>query len=134
MELEGMNLINLTPHELVVYLEDDVAAVAWKSKGLARVKETTEKGPWLRVWLESPEGTKRSDLSSATFASCIKSYGTIEGLPAAQEGTIYVVSLVVLQALAGSRPDCYAPDSGPDSAIRDREGKIVGVSRLMQLA
>ncbi len=45
--------------------------------------------------------------------------GAVEGLPAPQAGTTYIVSSMVLdQAKAEGRTDCMAPDTGP-SAIRE---------------
>jgi hypothetical protein len=37
-----------------------------------------------------------------------------------------IVSGMVLDALAGGRPDVVAPDTGPD-AVRDEKGHIVAV-------
>ncbi|MDE2106479.1 MAG: hypothetical protein KGL39_55205 [Patescibacteria group bacterium] len=63
-------------------------------------------------------------------------YGAIEGLPPDGETDPVLVSSLVLSALAASgRKLSYrvlAPDTGPDSVIRDAAGKIVGVKRLMQ--
>lgn len=56
--------------------------------------------------------------------------GEVTGLPAPVEGVIYVVSAMVLTALAGSRPDIFAPDTGPD-CIREN-GQIVAVRGLVQ--
>jgi hypothetical protein len=57
-------------------------------------------------------------------------YGAVEGLPQVEEGVTLVVSALVLTALAGTRPDCVAPDTSPASAIRNDAGQIVGVRRL----
>lgn len=60
--------------------------------------------------------------------------GAIIGLPAPQNGVILLVSLMVLAALAGSgRTDVFAPDTGPDSVIRDANGRIIGVQALVGL-
>lgn len=125
-------LVNLTPHDLTIYFGDprdhSATAAVWKSTGLARVAEVSGPETGVAFDLMAPYS------GSCVVASVTKSYGAIEGLPEPAEGTLYVVSLVVLQALKGSRPDVYAPDSGPESAVRDSFGKILGVQRLMQLA
>lgn len=51
--------------------------------------------------------------------------GAVTGLPDAVEGTVYIVSGMVLGALVGTRTDVVAPDTGPD-AIREN-GQIVAV-------
>jgi hypothetical protein len=62
-------------------------------------------------------------------------YGEVEGLPAPQPGTIYIVSLVVLQALAGKRNDVVAPNTAPTplGAVRDSQGRIIGVRSFVVL-
>jgi len=57
-------------------------------------------------------------------------YGAVEGLPDPVEGTVYIVSALVLSALVGSRPDCVAPDTSPTSAVRNENGQIVAVRRF----
>jgi hypothetical protein len=58
-------------------------------------------------------------------------YGAVEGLPDCQPNTLYIVSLMVINALRAESPDgvirgdVISPDSGP-SAIREN-GKIIAV-------
>lgn len=59
-----------------------------------------------------------------------QSMGDVTGLPDAKEGVALIVSALVLGALKGTRPDVYAPDTGPD-AIR-QNGHIVAVMGLVQ--
>jgi hypothetical protein len=54
-------------------------------------------------------------------------FGEVEGLPEPEENTVYIVSTLVLQALKGSRADVVSPDTSPTSAVRDANGKIIGV-------
>lgn len=54
-----------------------------------------------------------------------QAFGAVEGLPEPAEGTVYVVSGMVLSALNGRRPDVVAPDTGPD-ALR-MMGVVTGV-------
>ena len=62
------------------------------------------------------------------------SFGAVEGLPAPQEGTVFIVSLLVASALQAAglfRPDVVCPGTGPqDGAVRDEQGRIVAVTRL----
>lgn len=54
--------------------------------------------------------------------------GMVEGIPAPADSVCYVVSGMVLDALAGSRiADVVAPDTGAD-AIRNEKGQIVAVN------
>lgn len=62
-----------------------------------------------------------------------QTFGDVQGLPAPQADTAYIVSAIVFAALAGARSDVYAPDTGP-TAIRNDAGQIVGVTRLIGVA
>ena len=58
---------------------------------------------------------------------CSVSYGDIEGLPAPEDGTYYIVSILVLSAAkAKGRTDCIAPATGHPKCIR-KDGFIVSV-------
>lgn len=57
-------------------------------------------------------------------------YGDVENLPPPENGTVYIVSTIVAQALDGRRPDVLAPDTGPDSAVRNESGHVVAVRRF----
>lgn len=54
------------------------------------------------------------------------SFGEIEGLPPQEDGTMYIVSILVLQVLP-EREDLLSPDTTPSGVVRDEEGKIRGV-------
>jgi len=57
-------------------------------------------------------------------------------LPEPQDGVVYIVSTVVLQALQQMgicRDDLVAPDTGPQSAVRDGTGQIVAIRRFQVL-
>lgn len=60
----------------------------------------------------------------------IQETGKVEGLPEMDGETVFIVSAMVLDALKGSRPDVYAPDTGAD-AIR-KDGQIVEVLGLVR--
>lgn len=103
-----MKIINLTPHDINIIGH----AVIPASGTLARVSQT------------------RQQISTLNGIPVNRSvFGKITGLPDAKDGTIYLVSLIVLQALGGSRPDCYIVDD----SVRDDTGRIIGVNGLAQL-
>ena len=47
-------------------------------------------------------------------------------LPDPEEGTVYIVSAIVLSALKGKRTDLVCPDTGPKSVVRN-DKTILGV-------
>jgi hypothetical protein len=113
-------LINLTPHAIVLALSNG-DRVTIPSSGIARV--TT-----LPSSLEEIEGIPVPVASRTQF-------GEIVGLPDSQEGTFFIVSLIVAGALNGSRHDCLCPGTGPnDNVIRfadgPQKGQIEAVTRL----
>lgn len=58
-----------------------------------------------------------------------KSFGAVDGLPSPEAGTIYIVSAIVAQAVAGKRDDVYVVDE----TIRDENGWIVGANALAKV-
>lgn len=108
-----MKFVNLTPHEVVVDVDGQRLSLA--SQGNCRVA--------VKQILES---TLEVDNLRIPFYN--NEYGKIEGLPDYQTDIIYVVSLMVINALKAEgviRHDIVSPDSGP-TAIRV-DGKIVAV-------
>lgn len=75
--------------------------------------------------------TIREELPSVNGVRVVSQItGNVTGLPDAIDGTIYIVSGMVLAALNGARLDVFAPDTGPD-AIREN-GQIVAVRGLIK--
>lgn len=97
-----MKFANFTPHTIVLN-----SGVELPSVGVARVANTF-----------------------STFDAngvCDVHFGDIEGLPEPQEGTLFVVSILVLSAAkAAGRTDCVAPATGHPECIR-KDGFIVSV-------
>lgn len=57
-----------------------------------------------------------------------QTFGDIEGLPDPEEGTIFIVSMVVREAAKKiGRDDVVSPDTSPQGAIRDEQGRIIAV-------
>lgn len=113
-----MNIINLTPHKITVITEDE------------------NRNPCVHEF--PPSGMIARVSSTQTIAARIGNidvvktqFGEVENLPEPQEDTIYIVSSLVAQALAGKRDDVVAPDTGP-TAYRDEEGRITAVRRFQQ--
>ena len=106
--MKEFKFVSLLPHSISVVGEDMEITIK-PSGSIARVSSTTE------VVGEIGGFT----VSRSTF-------GDVIGLPEPEEGVYYIVSGLVLSALAGTRPDVLAPDTG-SSAIRDDKGHIVAV-------
>lgn len=112
-----MKIINLTAHSINVILGEQ--NIAYPSEGLARVK------------------TEEKETEKINGIPVVKTvYTDVEGLPEPEENTVYLVSTLVLQALKANgvcRPDCLAPNTGLSGAIRDEQGRIVGVKGFQTL-
>jgi len=107
-----MKVVNLTPHDVVVRLTGrDV--VFPRSGQQARVAVTQ---------------TEVAVIDSIPVVRNV--YGEVQGLPAPERGTIYIVSAQVLER-AGGRHDVFAPDTSPAGVVRDAEGRIIAVKRLV---
>src|SRR5690606_32558987 len=105
-------LVNLTQHDIVVRREDGSELRVPPSGVVARVTVTAE-----------PVGT------FAGVPVVRTRYGEVEDLPAPRGGVQYIVSSLVRNAATG-RTDLISPDTGPESAIRDDDGRIVAVRRF----
>lgn len=70
---------------------------------------------------------------TATFSAfdadgvCEQVFGEVQNLPAPQEGVVYIVSGMVLSALASKRTDVVAPATGHPQVVRNEKGHIVSV-------
>lgn len=111
-----MKIINLTPHSISFFTDDNVTLEIPASGIIARVSTVSEKVGYIN-----------------NIPIVRVKYGEIVGLPEPKEETIYIVSSIVLSALSGSRLDVVSPDTSPASAVRDADGKIIGVRAVMIL-
>lgn len=106
-------MLNLTPHEIVVYGDDGTPHVFTPSRHVARVEfEEFDLG--------------RCPTTGVRVIA--RRTGPVSGMPT--DGTPCLVSALVLEALPSGFENVYVPDSGP-TAIRDGLGRIVGVRRLV---
>lgn len=109
-------LINLTPHEITLVRKDGEKVVIPPSGKVARVR------------------VEQKEVGEIDGFPVVQSeFGEVEGLPEEREGVIYIVSFPVLQALQGTRSDVVAPDTSPQGAVRDEQGRIIGVKRFQVL-
>ena len=95
---------NLTPHAIHLVDQDGQVLRTFTSEGLVRLKTTT--------------------VDAGTIAGCRVTrteFGQPEGLPEFQEGTYYLVSQLVKNALP-ERKDLLVPAE----VVRDQSGNIVG--------
>lgn len=116
-----MEFINLTPHAISI----QVGGVAHRFEptgDLARVATAEDDGGFL-------------DLGGGSLIPVLtRKAGAVTGLPAPEPGKYILVSGMVLDALAGSgRLDVFAPDTGA-GAVRNEQGHIVAVRRLVGVA
>lgn len=111
--MSNCRFINLTPHEIVVRLGGDVVIPA--SGQVARVTE---------------QSVNAEMLNGIPVVDC--RLGLPIGLPEPEAGTVYIVSPMVGGAVKG-RTDVVCPDTGPQSVVRDSDGKIVAVRRFRRM-
>jgi hypothetical protein len=114
---EVQRFVNLTPHAVTIYGPDDQTTTTIPTSGtVARLAETTEP----------------SDAIGAIPTVTVH-LGQVDGLPAAEDGTTYVVSMPLLMGMAAAgidRPDCVYPFG----QVRDAQGRIIGCRQLARIA
>jgi len=111
-------LVNLTPHPIGLSVDGVITTIP-TSGTVARVSTTLG---------------AQCDTLHGLPVFLPPTFGPVEGLPEAQEGTVFIVSLLVasaLQAAGAFRTDVVCPGTGPqDGAVRDEQGRILAVTRL----
>ena len=99
-----LNFVNCTPHP--IRLND--GRVFEPSGTIARVSQSI------------------SEFDENSIA--VQSFGEVTGLPQPEEGTVYIVSALVLgRAQAEGRDDVVAPATGHKDCVRDDKGFILSV-------
>jgi len=104
------NIINLTPHELIIYKDNEVIEKI-SSSGIVRVKEENE---------------AIGKINGIPLYK--KKYIKSEGLPEPQKDTLYFVSLIVSQVNPKRQDLILSSD-----LIRDKNGRILGCSSFAKL-
>lgn len=100
------NIVNLTPHTI------NLCGKEITSTGLARCESVVETA---------------GDINGVKINR--RTFGAVYGLPEPQADTIYIVSAIVAQAVAGQRDDLYIVDE----TIRDEAGRIIGCNALAKV-
>lgn len=103
--VDGGQIINLTKHHINVILNDGDKVTISPSGIEARVSSTN---------VEVAPGFVTTNL------------GDVEDLPDLQPGVLLVVSALVRAKVPG-RDDLIGPDTSPQGAVRDGDGRIIGV-------
>jgi hypothetical protein len=106
-------IINCTPHDVNIYLDENTTIVLPKCESPARCTTSN-------VYL--------GDFDGIPIYHVV--YEDVINLPNPEVGTIYVVSAIVAQAVK-NRADVFAPDSGT-SALRNSNGQIIAVRNLLK--
>lgn len=106
-----MKLVNLTPHDLNLILNGDVAIRIPPSGTVVRVDV-----------IRTQAGTV--DVCGVVVPINVSAYGDVVGLPAPIKDTLYIVSALVAQ-VAGRADVVY-----PDDLVRDDRGCVVGARAL----
>ena len=106
-----LTIINLTPHAIK----------------LNSGKEFPPSGMVARVSAKFSNVTSPELLREEIYVYRVE-YGEIEGLPEPEEGKLYIVSAMVLEAGKRiRRNDLLAPATGHPETVRNEQGQIVSV-------
>jgi len=115
-EADMKNFLNLTPHDVTVFLENGEKIVFKRSGRVARINVFHFDAGHIIV-----DGKK----IPLTYVE----YGEVEGLPEYDPSLFIIVSQMVAQALQGSKWSGHilVPDTSPQNVVRDEKGRILGV-------
>lgn len=103
-----MRVVNLTPHEVTVFDDNDVVIKTYPSAGLARASQAN---------------TPVDNIDGVLVVST--SYGEVTGLPEPTEGTVFIVSFITVNAARahGRTTDDLLVTSSP---VRNDRGQVIG--------
>lgn len=114
--METTQLVNLTPHTINLVAEDGTQLLSLESQGVARVASTTEVVGYLQV-------------GEVVVPQTHTIFGEVEGLPDQAPGIGYIVSNMIISALAQQgihRTDLFTPGM----QVRDDQGRVIGCRSL----
>ncbi len=103
--LPPLNLVNLTPHAINIC--DDSGAI---------IRTIPASGQQARCAVST---SPRFEIGNLKFVSTV--FGAVTGLPEPQTDTMYIVSLLVKQAVSHRADVC-----SPGEMVRDTDGEIIG--------
>jgi hypothetical protein len=109
-------VVNLTPHAIRVLGDDNQLIAEFPPSGAVARADSHER----------PENM----VDGIPVVS--QEFGAVHNVPAPEPGTIYLVSMVVGQAMARTRNDIYGPNTSPGSAVRNEAGHIIGVKGFVK--
>jgi hypothetical protein len=134
-----MKILNLTPHPLVVVRDDPEGSVtgftgvgpAAKEGKFALVAEYKPAGPVARA-AQRDERVGELEINGTKVPLIRTVFGEPTDLPAPEDGTMYVVSIITAQAAkaAGRPTNDLLITSDP---VRDAAGKFIGVRKFALL-
>ena len=110
-----MKVINATPHEINLANQEGEVVKTYSPSGLVVRVETRS------VVVDNLDG----------FPVTASEFGEVKGLPDQEEGTVYIVSLLVANALKGKRNDIVSPLTD-GSAIR-KDGQVIAVKGFQRV-
>ena len=127
--------VNLTPHPMVVYGEDAKTVLCTiPSSGVVRVQTEPQRpcGTLGISWqcLKDPVDERPVSVSLVTPQKPTNLTPESQELLEQFKDCHVIVSLFCPPALRHWPHHVLTPDSGPDSVVRDAEGKILGVRRF----
>lgn len=117
METTQLQIINLTPHTVTVF-DGDTVVLSIESAGVARVASFTEQVGQIQI-------------GEVVVTRTHTTFGEVEGLPAQAPGVGYIVSNMIISALAQQgirRDDLFTPGM----QVRDDQGRVIGCRSLDQ--
>lgn len=108
MTMTGVEIINLTPHDVTFILPEGEEVVIKPSGELARV------------------ATSEKTIGSINGIPVTKTvFKEVENLPEPKDGTVFVVSMAVASRVP-EREDVFIPSN----SVRDDRGRIIGARTL----
>ncbi len=124
MEFTAGSIINLTPHDVVIYEDGVLMLTIAKSGTVARLTETVR---YLdgKLSADSPYASGWGMTAEVTL-------GGAEGLPEPARNTTYIVSMPLamgLKAAGIDRPDVVYPFG----QVRDESGRIIGCEKFARI-
>lgn len=132
-----MNIINCTPHDVHFYSDKDGELIATieKSNMLIRIAPFQKEIPFARIKIGTgsipvvkPENYDKMIYSDDKHTDADFDFNMIK------PNRFYIVSGVVLEFLEKTKSQYIKQflsiDSSPDSAVRDKNGKIIGATRF----
>lgn len=132
-----MKIVNLTPHSVTLRINAANTAAEADASDIVIPPQAGTDGRATPARVTSKAGQPVGNANGIPVYTA-PVWGPVEGLPAPEEDTIYIVSFVVLgRPEAAGRTDLVQPGTGPaDGAIRyvdgPHKGQVFAVTRLIR--